>query len=101
MIAIAIGTVITHFAHLHELHGVRVLGPVRQGLPPPILPSPAHMTSHVFDAAMLAVIAYMMVAMMGRLFADRHGYTVDCNQELLANGMGCIGGAFFGSIACR
>jgi len=48
---------------------------------------------------MVAVISYFLVAMMAVLFAQRHNYSVDNNQELAANGLSCIVGAFFNSLA--
>lgn len=48
---------------------------------------------------MLAVVSYMMMAMMAALFAQRHGYQVDNNQELVANGLACIAGSFLNSLA--
>lgn len=48
---------------------------------------------------MLAIVSYMMVAMMATLFAQRHGYEVDNNQELAANGLACIVGSFLNSLA--
>jgi len=48
---------------------------------------------------MLAIVSYMMVAMMATLFAQRHQYKVDNNQELAANGLACIIGSFLNSLA--
>jgi len=48
---------------------------------------------------MLALISYFLVAIMAVLFAQRHDYTIDYNQELAANGLSCIVGAFFNSLA--
>jgi len=57
------------------------------------------MYSFLFEGFMLALISYFMVAMMAILFAQRHDYTIDNNQELAANGLSCIVGAFFNSLA--
>ena len=57
------------------------------------------MYEYLFEGVMLAIVSYMMVAMMAVLFGQRHDYTVDNNQELTANGLACIGGAFCNSLA--
>jgi len=69
------------------------------GIPAPVIPSPKMMYSFWFEGFMLAIISYFMVAMMAILFAQRHDYTIDYNQELAANGLSSIVGAFFNSLA--
>jgi len=76
-----------------------VVNEIPYGIPAPVIPSLTMMYSYWFEGVMLAVISYFMVAMMAVLFAQRHNYSVDNNQELAANGLSCIVGAFFNSLA--
>lgn len=99
LIVLIIATAISYFCKLEERFNVKILKKIPQGFPAPLLPSVAHMTNFAFDAFMLAVVSYMMVAMMAKVFSQRHNYAVDNNQEMLANGAACIGGSFFGSLA--
>jgi len=57
------------------------------------------MYAYWFEGFMVAIISYFFVAMMAVLFSQRHNYSVDNNQELAANGLSCIVGAFFNSLA--
>jgi len=69
------------------------------GIPAPIIPSPKLMYSYWFEGFMLAIISYFMVVVVAILFAQRHNYSIDNNQELAATGLSCIVGAIFNSLA--
>lgn len=69
------------------------------GIPVPVAPSPKMMYSFWFEGFMLALVSYFLVAIMAVLFAQRHDYSIDYNQELAASGLSCIVGAFFNSLA--
>ena len=73
-----------------ESRGVALLGQVPQGLPPLALPhvSRADLNT-LFELALACfVLAAVESSAIGRMFAQKHGYRFDANQELLA-----IGGA--------
>lgn len=99
IIIVVIFTLASHFGHLEQKFNVKILKTIPKGMPTVMLPSADHMKNYAFDAFMLAIVAYMMVGMMAKLFSQRHNYAVDNNQELLANGLSCVGGAFFCSLA--
>ncbi|MBL8863228.1 MAG: STAS domain-containing protein [Planctomycetes bacterium] len=66
--------------------GVKLLGEVPQGLPVPGLPAVAW--SDVDEILTLAMACFLLAAVetaaIGRMFAQKHGYRVDTNQEFLA-----------------
>jgi SulP family sulfate permease len=68
--------------------GVSLLGPVPQGLPPLGLPAVSRGDlNELLPIAMACfVIATVESAAIGRMFAQRHGYRLDANRELLAIG---------------
>jgi len=80
--------------------GVKVLGEVPQGLPPFGLPA-VH-PSDLNDLLPLALACFLLgtveTAALGRMFALKHGYRFDANQELLgiagANVMAGLGHGF-------
>src|SRR6266550_3966982 len=80
--------------------GVKLLGQVPQGLPPFGLPA-AHL-SDLNDLLPLALGCFLLgmveTAALGRMFAIKHGYRFDANQELLgiagANVMAGLGHGF-------
>lgn len=99
IIIVVIFTLASHFGRLEEKFGVKVLKTVPKGIPAMTIPSVKIMWSCVYDSFMLGIVSYMMVGMMAKLFGQRHNYPVDNNQELLANGLSAVFGAFFGSLA--
>src|SRR5881409_741992 len=80
--------------------GVKLLGQVPQGLPPFGLPA-VHV-SDLNDLLPLALGCFLLgmveTAALGRMFAVKHGYRFDANQELLgiasANAMAGLGHGF-------
>lgn len=67
-------------------HGVKLLGEVPQGLPVPGLPVVSW--SDINELLPLAMACFLLgaveTAAIGRMFAQKHGYRVDINQEFLA-----------------
>lgn len=66
-------------------HGVKLLGEVPRGLPVPSLPA-VHRTD-LGDLFPLALACFLLgaveTAAIGRMFAEKHGYRIDSNQEFL------------------
>ncbi len=67
-------------------YGVKLLGPVPQGLPPFGLP---HLQWSDFNELLpLALACFLLGAVetvaIGRMFAEKHGYRLDSNREFLA-----------------
>lgn len=68
--------------------GVVVVGDIPAGLPPVGLPAIELRDIPLLAASALgvAVVAYTDVILTGRAFADRRGYAIDANAELMALG---------------
>lgn len=66
--------------------GVKLLGEVPKGIPLPSLPVLSH--ADVRELLPLALACFLLGAVesaaIGRMFAEKHGYRFDANQELLA-----------------
>jgi sulfate permease, SulP family len=75
-------------------HGVKLLGEVPRGLPMPSLPA-VHWDD-LGDLLPLALACFLLgaveTAAIGQMFAEKHGYRLDSNQEFLA-----LAGANFAS----
>lgn len=67
-------------------YGVKVLGEVPRGLPMPSLPAVSF--GELRELLPLALACFLLgaveTAAIGRMFAEKHGYRLDSNQELLA-----------------
>jgi high affinity sulfate transporter 1 len=67
-------------------HGVKLLGPVPRGLPPPGLPDVTWQDMN--QLLPLALACFLLGAVetvaIGRMFSEKYGYRLDTNQEFLA-----------------
>jgi MFS superfamily sulfate permease-like transporter len=79
------GIVVATFIDLGA-HGVKLLGEVPRGLPMPSLPGVHY--PDVRELMPLALACFLLgaveTAAIGRMFAEKHGYRIDPNQEFLA-----------------
>lgn len=95
LIVLVIGTVITRFAYLHEHYGIRTLDHIPTGLPVPKSPPFEFLPSILIDSIAVAVVAYAVSLSMAKIFARKRGYSIQNNQELLAQGASNVLGSFF------
>jgi len=80
--------------------GVAVGGSTPQGLPAPELwtLSFSDLNTLLPAAITLALVQFMKDISLDRIFAARHGYTIDANRELIGVGAGNFFGSLFQSI---
>lgn len=76
-----------------DQQGVKVVGTIPAGLPTPLLPSfsPEKISTLLAAAVGIAVVGYSDNVLTARSFANRNGYQIDGNQELLALGIANLG----------
>jgi SulP family sulfate permease len=77
--------------------GVAIVGQVPSGLPAPTLP-PLNMgavESLVPSALAIGLVGFMESIAVAKVYASRHRYEVDANQELIGLGLANVAGAFF------
>ena len=79
--------------------GVRIVGEVPGGLPAPTMPALdlGSMQAMVPSALAIALVGFMESIAVAKVYASRHRYEVDPNQELIGLGLANVGGAFFGA----
>jgi SulP family sulfate permease len=96
LVVTVLGTLLTWALEL-EAWGVAVIGSVPTGLPAPAWPlvSPGDLRDLLPTVLTLALVQFMSVASLGRVFAARHGYAVRPNRELLAVGAANALGSVF------
>jgi len=77
--------------------GVAIVGEIPSGLPRLALPSGefGDVRALVPSAITLALVQFMSVVSLGRIFANRHGYEIDANRELNAVGSANVLGSLF------
>lgn len=92
---VTICIVISAVFRLHEDYGVAIVKTVPQGLPTPELPALSILPVIWADVFSIAIICFMFAFSMSKLFAKKHRYKVDANQELYALGITSFASSFF------
>ena len=95
LIVIIIADVASYFLQLEEDHGVDVVGPVPNEIPPPVVP-PYFRFSYITEAIPIVLVSFSICISMGKMLGKKYHYSVRANQEFLAVGVGNVVGAFFG-----
>ena len=80
--------------------GVAVVGDIPEGLPGGDAPDlQVGDVTRLFPTAItLALVQFMNVVSLGRVFAARHSYSIDANRELVGMGAANLCGSFFQAI---
>eukprot|EP00698_Gefionella_okellyi_P007371 TRINITY_DN1799_c0_g1_i3.p1 TRINITY_DN1799_c0_g1~~TRINITY_DN1799_c0_g1_i3.p1 ORF type:complete len:836 (-),score=168.71 TRINITY_DN1799_c0_g1_i3:484-2631(-) len=94
-----IGIIITWAGGL-DTRGISIVGTIPGGLPRATAPPWWIMNALVKDAFLIALIGFVEHFSTAKLWAAKHGYSVDPNQELIALGIGNFAAAFFGGCPC-
>lgn len=98
LIAVVGGTVLSYFLDLGPSYNVILVGHIPTGLPVPSVPPISLLRLVAVDAIAIAIVSYSIVMSMALIFAKKHGYEVQANQELLAMGMCNITASLFSCI---
>ncbi|XP_069766020.1 prestin isoform X4 [Narcine bancroftii] len=95
LIVVIISTGVSAGINLAGNYEVDVVGYIPTGLRTPVLPDLSLLSAVLADSVAIAVVAFSMTISMGKIFALKHGYTVNGNQELIALGISNFIGSFF------
>ncbi|XP_060852779.1 prestin isoform X2 [Rhopalosiphum padi] len=95
LITIVIGTALFQFTTFSEDYQIKLIGEIERGLPD-FKPPPVNLLMSVItESVIIAIVAYSITMSMALLFSEKLKYTIDTNQELLAQGVGNVFGSFF------
>lgn len=99
VLVLALGTALAWMLRLDD-SGVAVVGSIPTGLPGFDVPDVSFRSIRALlpTALTLALVQFMTVISLGKVFAARHRYRVLPNRELIAIGMANIAGSFFRSV---
>ncbi|XP_068110921.1 solute carrier family 26 member 6-like [Hyperolius riggenbachi] len=95
LIMLVVSTGISYGVGLDVVYGIQNVGHIPVGLKTPILPDFSLFSDIVGNAFAIAVVGYAITISLGKVFASKHGYKVDSNQELIAIGVSNFFGSFF------
>lgn len=97
LIAVVFATLAVVVGGLDQRFGVAVVGPLPYGFPALRWPlvSWSEMQALLSGAVAIALISFADTSVLSRTFAQRGGYEVDSNQEMVALGIANIATGFF------
>lgn len=94
MVVIA-STGVSYGMALRDNYEVDIVGKIPTGLRAPALPDFSLTPKLITDAFAVAIVGYSMGISLAKIFALKHKYTVDGNQELIAHGLCNFISSFF------
>src|SRR5262245_1433159 len=97
LIAVVGATVVVGALDLGTLYGVKVLGPLPQGLPAFVVPWVGYsdIVAVLAGGCAMAMVSFADTSVLSRAYAARLGYRADPNQEMIALGAANLATGFF------
>ncbi|XP_052451190.1 solute carrier family 26 member 10 [Carassius gibelio] len=87
IITVIIATGITYAFSLDSKYDIQIVGHIPAGFPEPRLPALWTIPEIAGDTVAITLVAYAVSVSLAMIYADKHGYSIDPNQELLAHGI--------------
>jgi sulfate permease, SulP family len=94
LVAVVGGILLVQLVDL-EKHGVALIAKVPSGLPTPVWPNFDHVEALAPGAFAIAIMCFLETVAVGRQMRRGAEPEIDNDRELVANGLSCVGGAFF------
>ncbi|VDK63956.1 unnamed protein product [Onchocerca ochengi] len=95
LILVILVTIFSSYMNLKNNYDVKIVDYIPQGIPTQSLPNFDLVPYLLSDALAIAIISYMFVISMAKLFAKKRHYTIDPTQDLYAVGLMHILSSFF------
>jgi len=101
LLAVIVATAMAGIFKLGETAGVKVLGPVPQGLPALTIPwlQPGDLVPVLIGGIAVAIVAFADTSVLSRTYAARTNTRVDPNQEMVGLGAANLAAGFFQGFA--
>ncbi|KAE8281595.1 Prestin Solute carrier family 26 member 5 [Larimichthys crocea] len=99
IIVVIVSTSISYGMSLSDDYKVDVVGEIPTGLRSPAIPEFSLLPNLVTDSFAVAIVGFSMGISLAKIFALKHGYSVDGNQELIALGLCNFISSFFQTFA--
>ncbi|XP_076818919.1 prestin-like [Clavelina lepadiformis] len=99
LVVVIATTLASQFGYLQPNYGVEIVGEIPQGIRISV-PAPPDILLVAVDAIPIAIVIFSVSISLSRLFAAKHAYEVDANQELLAYAMANLVSSFFSCFPC-
>ncbi|XP_053575152.1 pendrin-like [Bombina bombina] len=92
-----VATGISYGANLDKLYNAGIVRSIPSGFLPPVKPEVSMFSELIGSAFSIGIVAYAIAVSVGKVYATKHNYSVDGNQEFIAFGISNI---LCGSFSC-
>uniref|UniRef100_A0A5S6NE66 Chromosome X open reading frame 56 n=1 Tax=Xenopus tropicalis TaxID=8364 RepID=A0A5S6NE66_XENTR len=94
-VIVVIATGISYGVNLHAKYNAGIVATIPSGFIPPMTPDVSLFSQIGSSAFSIGIVAYAVAVSVGKVYATKHNYEVDGNQEFIAFGISNLfGGAF-------
>ncbi|XP_065124548.1 pendrin [Paramisgurnus dabryanus] len=97
VIVTVLASAISHVMDLNSQYGASIVHSIPRGFVPPQPPNLAIIGNILGSSFSTAVVGYAVAVSVAKVYAAKHDYTLDGNQELIAFGVSNIFGGCFSS----
>ncbi|XP_078536317.1 pendrin [Lissotriton helveticus] len=97
VIVTIVATGISYGANLAGKYNAGIVKTIPRGFIPPVAPNVSMFSDMIGSAFPIAIVAYAIAVSVGKVYATKHNYVVDGNQEFIAFGITNI---FSGAFSC-
>uniref|UniRef100_A0A4W3ILJ6 Solute carrier family 26 member 10 n=1 Tax=Callorhinchus milii TaxID=7868 RepID=A0A4W3ILJ6_CALMI len=87
IIMVMLATGISFATSLDQTYSIQVVGEIPAGFPDPQLPAVHSIPALVWDTLPITFVGYAVSVSLAMIYAEKHHYTINPNQELLAHGI--------------
>ncbi|XP_063283708.1 solute carrier family 26 member 10-like [Pelobates fuscus] len=95
IIMVLVATGITFASSLDIRYNVQIVGSIPAGFPTPKLPPLNVIPDVIGDTIAITFVGYAVSVSLAMIYAEKHRYTIDPNQELLAHGISNMASSLF------
>uniref|UniRef100_A0A8D0GT31 STAS domain-containing protein n=1 Tax=Sphenodon punctatus TaxID=8508 RepID=A0A8D0GT31_SPHPU len=95
IVMVLVATGICFASSLDTRYNVQIVGHLPAGFPQPQLPALRSLPHVIGDTIAVTFVAYAVSVSLAMIYADKHHYSIDPNQELLAHGLANLVSSLF------
>ncbi|XP_061590952.1 solute carrier family 26 member 10 [Cololabis saira] len=95
ILTVIIATCVAYVSSLDATYNIEIVGHIPAGFPRPRLPAIHTFPAIAGDTIAITFVGYAVSVSLAMIYADKHGYSIHPNQELLAHGISNTVSSFF------
>ncbi|XP_023563059.1 solute carrier family 26 member 10 [Octodon degus] len=95
VVMVLLASVLCFTSSLDTRYNVQIVGLLPGGFPQPHLPNLAELPRILADSLPIALVTFAVSVSLASIYADKYGYNIDANQELLAHGISNLASSLF------